>query len=800
MKVLFTLFSFLLALCSIAQKGHLSGKIVDNKSNNPMSYVTVSVHEIQDTALLTGGITNTEGIFKISDVILGKSYLFKCSFIGYKTLFQKVDFSNTKSIHLNNVVLSPSNEILEGVEVLADKPIVTYEIDKKVVNVEAMNTVVSQTAVEVLANIPSITVDMDGNVSLRGSQGFTLLIDGRPSAMPPSEALQLIQASNIKDIEIITNPSAKYDAEGTSGIINVILKKNKLEGVTTLINANGSNAANGPEYWNNGGDFLTSINKGKFKFNLGGQFVNRNRFRDILQIRETIIGGESSRIEGNGLHRFWGRNYGGNAAMEYSPNESNFLNLGVNVRKRQWNAAANYFFKEYSDSSLQFTYENRERTLRDFFVLSGSLGYQHLFEENKEHYLSLTSTYNLYDGKEDAETEFFSLENVFQGGNRNTETGPSNAIRVSLDYQYPIKNNLKLQFGARGDFGFSGDDQDAFEYRFNVEDYVRLDSFSSNVSYLQNVFAGYGIINGEIKENLGFQFGLRTEYTDRFIELTNSNFNTGIERLDWFPSAHFSYKLDPKNQFRASASRRINRPKSWHLEPFIAWEDPYTIRQGNPDLLPEYIQSYELGYIKDLEKGSFSTEIYFRNINNIRARIQEVYDTNVIVKRPVNAGVSQALGAEFSYNKTIGGWWILDAGANLFYYKISGEIPGSSLNQETFTYRGRWSNSFILPKGWKVQFISNYVADVVSVQGIDKGFASFDLAVKKDLNDGKVSTTLQIRNMLATERRETWVDTETLYSYRMATPRWLVAAISVSIRLNNYNNKDKIKTEQGSEF
>ncbi len=805
MRFFTSLLCCLLTVSSFAQKGHISGKIIDDKSNSPMSYVTVSVHEVQDTALLTGGITNADGIFKISDFNIGKAYLFKCSFIGYETIFKMVDFSNTKSIHLNNVVLSPSNEILEGVEVLADKPVVTYEIDKKVVNVEAMNTVVSQTAVEVLANIPSISVDMDGNVSLRGSQGFTLLIDGRPSAMPPSEALQLIQASNIKDIEIITNPSAKYDAEGTSGIINVILKKNKLEGVTTLININGSNAANGSEYLNNGGDFLTSINKGKFKFNLGGQFVNKNRFRDILQIRETTIGSETYRIESDGLHRFYGKNYGGNAAMEYSPNESNFLNIGMNVNKRQWNAAANYFFDEssvdeFSDTTLRYSYENIERTLRDFFVLSGSLGYQHLFEEDKDHYFSLTSTYNLYDGKEDAQTEFFSLENDFQGGNRNTEIGPSSAVRVSFDYQRPIKNDLKLQFGARGDFGFSGDDQDAFEYRFNIDDYVRLDSFSTDVSYTQNVYAGYGIINGEIKEKLGFQFGLRTEYTNRIIELTNSDFNTGIERLDWFPSAHFSYKLNTENQFRASASRRINRPKSWHLEPFIAWEDPYTVRQGNPDLLPEYIQSYEIGYIKDLKKGSFSTEIYFRNINNIRARIQQVYDTNVIIKRPVNAGVSQALGAEFAFNKNISDWWILDLGANLFYYKISGEIPGSSLNQQTFTYRGRWSNSFVLPKGWKVQFISNYVADVVSVQGIDKGFASFDLAVKKDLSDGKVSTTLQIRNMLATERRETWVDTETLYSYRMATPKWLVVALSVSIRLNNFNNKDKIKTEKGSEF
>jgi hypothetical protein len=143
---------------------------------------------------------------------------------------------------------------------------------------------------------------------------------------------------------------------------------------------------------------------------------------------------------------------------------------------------------------------------------------------------------------------------------------------------------------------------------------------------------------------------------------------------------------------------------------------------------------------------------------------------------------------------------VSDLGVNLFYYEITGEIPGSSLDQQTFTYRGRWSNSFVLPKDWKVQFISNYVADVVSVQGMDKGYVSFDLAVKKDFNDGKVATTLQIRNLIASERRETWVDTPNLYSYRMATPRWMVAALSVSIRLNNFDNQDKIKTEKGSEF
>tara|TARA_B100001093_G_scaffold519590_1_gene609328 strand:- start:363 stop:2765 length:2403 start_codon:yes stop_codon:yes gene_type:complete len=800
MRIFFVLIFFLASSLSLAQKGQVIGKVVDNQSKASISYATISLLHFGDSSLLKGVISDEKGEFKIENIVLNQSYLLRFTFIGYKTLFKNIDFKNDKLIDLKEVVISPSAELLKGVEIRSDKPMVTFEIDKKVINVEQMNTVVSQTAVQVLANIPSISVDIDGNVSLRGSQGFTLLIDGIPSAMPSSEALQLIQASNIKDIEIITNPSAKYDAEGTAGIINIILKKNILQGISTLINMNGGNSANGTDYWNYGADFITSINNKKVKLNLGAQWVNRNQFRDIEQIRKTTIGNQESKIESEGLHRYFGTNYGGNVAMEYRPNENDFLSLGFSANTRQWNAAANYFFEEFLDDSLTNSYENRERTLRDFLFLSSSFAYQHLFNNDKEHYVSLTSSYNLYDGKEDAQAEFFSESQLQLGGNRNTEVGPTNAIRISLDYQYPMVNNLKLQLGARTDFGFSGDDQDSYSYDLNTESYLRLDSFSTDVNYVQNVYAGYGIINGEINNKLGFQFGVRGEYTDRSIKQTLENNELIINRMDWFPSLFFSYKLNNKNQFKANASRRINRPRSWHLEPFISWEDPYTVRQGNPNLLPEYIQSYEFGYIRQLKKGSFSAEIYGRNTQNIRERIQEVYDTNVIVKRPVNAGISQAVGAEFALNQKLIDWWIFDLGANVFYFKVIGQIPGSSLNQESITYRGRIANNFILPNDFKIQFISNFNADIISIQGLDKGFTSFDMALKKDFKEGRASGTFQFTNIFATQRRETFIDTPVLYSYRLATPRWPFVSLSFSFRLNNFNNLDKIKTDKGSEF
>ncbi len=775
--------------------GEITGRVIDSETQKAMEYVTVALFKAKDSSLVTGQITDTKGEFYLRELPFGNYYL-RFSFIGYKNTFQNniVLSPAQKSIDFNKVILATDQELLEDVEVVVDRPQVVYEIDKKVVNVEDMNTVASATAIEVLENIPSITVDMDGNVSLRGSSGFTLLIDNKPSPLEASEALQLIPASNIKDIEIITNPSAKYNAEGTSGIINVILKKNKLEGISTLINLNGAT------FENYGGDFLVSINKNKVKLNVGGNFRNRNRYRDITQERIIIYDENISQVNSEGLHRFFSTNYGLNAALEWSPNRKNSFSLGMNGNQRQFNAAANYDFLEYSNNTLTNQYTNKERTLRQFFGATASAGYEHLIGGDKEHRINVTAVYNIHDGDEDALTESFDENNIRQEGNQSTEVGPSKMFRVNLDYEKPLRSNSKLKLGLRSDFGNNKDDQDSYELNTTTGEYDKLPLLSTDVDYLQNVYAAYAIYSGEFKSKLGYQFGLRSEYTDRNIYMETLNSSTDIERLDLFPSAHFSYKLDKKNQLKANFSRRIQRPRSWNLEPFISWEDPYTVRQGNPDLLPEYIQSYELGWIKNVKKGSFSTELYYRNTINTIERIQEAYDSTVIIKRPVNAGESNSFGAELSYRKRLVKWWSIDLGVNSFYYQISGVLSGEAFQRESFSYNLRLSNTFNLKKDWKIQAISRYTSAIATAQGRTNDFLTLDLAVKKDFWQNKLSGALQFRNALNSMRRETWVETTVLYSYRLAEPRWPEIALSIAFRLNNYNHQDKIKTVKGEEF
>lgn len=775
--------------------GEISGRVIDSLSNDAMVYVTVALFQSKDSSLVTGAITDGVGEFSVKEIPYG-SYYVRFSFIGYQTKIERnlIISPSQKHIDFNKIILSPNQTILEDVSVVAEKPLVTYEIDKKVVNVSDMNTVASASAIEVLENIPSITVDMDGNVSLRGSSGFTLLIDNKPSPMEASEALQLIPASNIKDIEIITNPSAKYNAEGTSGIINIILKKNKLEGISTLINLNGGS------YKNYGGDFLVSINKNKIKFNVGGNFKNANRYRDITQERTITFDESTSGVNSEGLHRFFRTNYGLNAALEWTPNRKSSFSFGFNGNQRQFNAASDYDFQEYLNTNLVNEYTTDERTLRRFYGLTLSSGYQYLIAGNKEHRINITGMYNLHDGKEDALTESFNSLEEISLGNQSTEVGPSALFRIDVDYVKPFKNKNTLKVGVRTDFGNNKDDQNSYELNLITNEYEKLPLFSTKVDYIQNVFAGYAIYSGKLKKKLGYQLGLRSEYTGREIFMETLNSTTTIERLDFFPSAHFSYQLSEKNQFKASFSRRIKRPRSWNLEPFISWEDPYTVRQGNPNLLPEYILSYELGWIKNLKKGSFSTELYYRNTVNTIQRIQEAYDTSVIIKRPINAGVSNSTGLEVAYRKRFKDWWSLDLGLNSFLYQISGTINGESFNRESFSYNIRLGNTFNLKDDWKFQVVSKYTSAQASAQGRSSDYLAVDLALKKSFWQNKLSSSLQFRNALNSMKRETWVETANLTTYRLAEPRWPEISVSIALRLNNYNHQDKIKSVKGDEF
>lgn len=759
-------------------KGEIFGNIVDSLTNKGVAYATIIALKQPDNKMAGGVVTEDNGNFSIPDLPFGK-YKLKISFVGYNTLFvDEIELSPSKStFQLKNVILAPTT--LKTVEVIGDKPLITYEIDKKVINVEDQINTDGQSVTEILENIPSITVDADGTVSLRGSSSFTLLIDGIPTAMDASDALATIPASTIKDIEIITNPSAKFDAEGTSGIINIITKKSKLEGISSLINLSAG------RFSNHNGDFSLNIKKKKWTFDVAGGAGIRNHPNKRSSERITTYDSLVNRIVSEG-ESSWKRQYANvGGGVQWNPNNSHVLAIRTNFKWTDMIPYDDQFFESYDNDSLVSSFQTNQSNNIDLFNNTSNLYYQYNIKRNKDHNISFKAIANIKDVVQNDTTLSYNSDGSIRSGNIYTETGPSNSYRFNLDYQLPIGKTNKFETGVQAQFGQSGDVGKNYVYNDSTGEYDFNELFSSDVDYVRNVHAAYGIFGGSRKQ-LGYQLGLRAEYTYRTITSSKAVDFSTINRLDWFPSAHFSYSLANKSQLIASYSRRIERPRSWFFEPFITWESPFQVRSGNPNLLPEYINAFELSYIIPIKKtGFFSAEAYMRQNQNVINRISTVYEDGILIEQPYNIGTSSSYGGELSLNLDVTKWWKINTGGNAYYFDLRGELNDVAYNAQSFNWGAQFTNTFKF-KGFILQTNSRFRSGSVQAQGVDLSSFSQDVSIKKSFWKKRLSLTLGGRNILNTERRESISYTENVEIHSLRKPIGPTVQFTVSIKLNNY--------------
>ena len=377
--------------------GEIFGNIIDSVTQAPMGYVTVLAVKHPDSSMAGGVISSDNGNFAITDLKPG-IYDIKFTFIGYETkVIPNIKITPQHRTHqIKDLAFSP--KVLDAVEVVGDKPIVTYEIDKKVINVEDQITTTGQTAVEVLENAPSVTVDADGNVSLRGSSSFTLLIDGIPTAMDANDALATIPASTIKDIEIITNPSAKFDAEGTSGVINIITKKNKLEGVSCLANLTGGT------FNNYSGDLALNIKKNAFTFNLAGNFSQRSRPRDVYTERTSVYDSVTNVLISEGQSDWFNKAYGFSGEIQWAPNNSHVVAVKSRYSNRLLIPYSDMMFRSYDDGTLVSSFATDQHNYIDLNNLNTSLFYQYNIKRNQAHHITFKAIMNMVDVRQDDTT------------------------------------------------------------------------------------------------------------------------------------------------------------------------------------------------------------------------------------------------------------------------------------------------------------------------------------------------------------------------------------------------------------
>lgn len=730
------------------QTGIAFGVVKDSTNNEPLEYTTVMLYKSVNDEAITGSITDHTGAFNITPLSPGEYYAL-ISFVGYKT--KRIDSVSISSenlkINFNTVYLQRSHAILNEISIDGSRPSIDYRIDKKVISVSKQLAAQSGSAVNILESVASVQVDINGNVRLRGSTGLSVLIDGKPTLLSPGDALRQIPAKTIESIEIITNPSAKFDAEGSAGIINIISRKDKLEGVNAYANlVVGS-------FGRFGADFLIKYKQKNYNIYLGVDYNKRGSPGKRSRDRTTLDKDTIFRTTANGNYTNDRTNAVVRAGIEFSPAKNDILSLELSYKNWKREKTSTMDINEWTipgDSKVINTNFETQNPGGDIFTLKSF--YKRLFAK-KGHQIKATFSYDYQYGEDNPVNELKSSELKIVDGKKNFETGTADLFRLKVDYDLPIAENGKFEAGLQSRFELYHDDTGLEIYNVQDGEYQVQPDFTQHTDYLRNIHSFYAMFGSEIG-NFGYQFGFRGEFTDRNIENSSNPEPFTFNKLDFFPSLHFSYDLKEKNQLFASYSRRIDRPRSTWLEPFFTWDDAFNISRGNPELIPEYVDSYELGYLKKFNRNMISLESYYRVSHNKTELISGVLEDNIFLWTYGNVGRDFSLGLEFTFSYRLFEWWDFDLLGEFFNYRIEGKVADIDFSNETNSWSARFNSTFTIYKSLRLQINNMYIGPLVDAQGRFEGYYRLNAAIKTTFWDKRVSAVLEFRDVFSSVKRE----------------------------------------------
>ena len=775
----------------VPKKGMVSGKLIENGSNIPLEYANVAIYLTSDNSLVSGAIAASDGRFSIENLKPGNYYLV-AQFIGYNQEVLKeiqLEPSNMK-VDVGEIKLSPATENIEEINVVAQERAIAYNIDKKVVDPSQFPTAANGTAIDILANTPSVTVDIEGNVSLRGSNNFKVLIDGRPTPFDPADALEQIPTSSIQNIEIITNPSAKYDPDGNAGIINIVTKKSKLNGFSGIVNATGDTNESIT------GDALFNYRVGKFNFYVSG---NRSeRAHGGTTIGETMtISTDTVYTSSEGINDHRRSSSSVKTGFDYAINDFNSLSFNVSYNNRAGKSSSDLDFNETSSAGYDLnttTINDRDRNGNN---LGYSLDYKKTFEQEGR---ELTAMFYYESGSSEEYTSYeqFLLDGDLIEGQNSWEVGDDKEMRAQVDYIHPFNEKTKLETGVQARVDGSNEWNDVFFFDDINASYTPIESsdFYSQTDFGRDIYSGYFMFSQK-RHMWGYLLGLRGEYTNRILDYSIVTDEYKVNRFDYFPTAHLSFEMSNDQQMSLSYSRRINRPRGYYLEPFITYVDAYNVRRGNPAIEPEYINSYELGYQKTLEGGFLSVEAYHRQTNNVIERVQTVYGDNVLMRTVDNVGKDYSTGVELMLNWNPAKWWIMNLMGNAYHYQLTGEYNNQVFDTNSFNWNSRLNNTFVLAENTKLQVDGMYNSPSVTAQGRREGFMFTNIALRQDFFNKKLATTIGIRDVLNTAKFEFSSEGENFSTYRKFDMNSPIVSLTISYKINNYKQKGRQGGSEG---
>lgn len=772
------------------------GKIIDSKTKNPVSYATVVIYSQKDSSMVNGSISTENGTFYIP--CQAGDYYVVVKFMGYKDkVISNLKMSSSdKMLKVGMVSLNRTSEDLVGVEIVGEQSYVDYKIDRKVVNVGRDIGSTGGTAVEALENVPSVSVDIDGNVELRGSSSFTVLINGKPSPLSGSEALEQIPTAIIKNIEIITNPSAKFDPDGMSGIINVVLKDNVKQGLNGFVEASVKSY--------NSYSFNTIFNyrKNKFNYFLGANVRLKNSpGGGISNIQN--IGNDTNIYRDTKLDRLRKKNnFTLKGGLDYYYDDRN--NFGFNM-----SYGLNDFGKDYTsnifDRTIPSTYNlytiSQNTGGRNSNFINASVNWHHDFKRKGEK----IETYFYYS--QEVENSNDDQKEIYSDANWNTYNGLKNwykttdnennkEFRANIDYTIKLKGDNKFEAGFQtrnyrenSDFIYNAFDTIASDWTIKPE-------YGNSMLFNRDIISAYSTYGGSFKD-FGYQFGLRGEYTYRIIHSSDNDYT--VNRFDLFPTIHISQKFLKTNSVMMSYSRRIDRPGGWELGPNPTFVSSTIVRIGNPDLQAEYTDNYELSYQKTIKKSFFSIEAYYRTTKNKMSRLQEMGAQSIIYMTYANMDRDHAAGIEMMANMQFYKWLRLNLSGSYYYYRLLGNISSGAVDQTSNNFDMRGELNFMITPLMRFQVNSFYRGPSATAQGTMSEFYMVNSALRYDLFQRKISVTFKVKDIFETMKHEFETNTATFYSYNSFYHQSPKFKLTVNYRINNYRQDKKSYGEDGGE-
>jgi len=724
-----------MAFNKLPKTGILTGLVIDNKTKEPVPFATIVIKDTTNK-VITGGITNELGKFKITQIPQSKIF-FEVQFMGYKTFKKSITITQgTSRQNLGTIKLIEDTANLDEVEIVAETSTIVQKIDRKVINVGKDLVAVGATASDIMNNIPSVSVDQNGNISLRGNTNVKILIDGKPTNISAAQLLKQIPSSSIKSIELITNPSAKYNPEGMSGIINIVLRKNSNLGFNASLNSGYNQGKNGR--------LNTSLNMnykvGKFNFftNYGLNSGNSNNYGNI------------NRTDNNSIQKF---NFNNNSksnliklGVDFYLNDKNTISVYTNqniYNSRGINVSLVNFLSHNSDN-----FDQRNIILNNNYTQTYNFDYKIDFKK-EGHNLELEVNYATTNSDENANykelinpTSPILNYDDFVGNDYNNTT-------INLDYANPISKNAKWEIGLESRLRRTDNIKNTTQFQYdNAFNLVPVPN--TFFQYDRNINSMYATYSHKYKI-LSVQIGARLENYDVVATLSQAKiFSDNYTTL--YPSAFFTFNPSDKNQFQFSYSRRVDRPGLSQVNPIREWSTPQITSVGNPELRPQFTNSFEVNYTRTLKNGSITFGTFYRRIHdNInRAVLIDPLDVNKIILTYINSDNTNAYGFEASNNYRITKWWRVNSSFDLYSQKENGIVGGNQVSVTNTTWNFRANNDFKATKNLRFQWFSLYRGANKNLQFDVNATWKMDLGARLSIIKGKGSLSLRFNDVFNT--------------------------------------------------